>query len=124
MELSHVRVFVAAESFEDCFLFYRDVVGLAPQADTRQGPYAKFSLPGGGAIALQARAHFESTAQPLRPGAGDHGLIAIRVASLDAEVARLRTAGATVDEPRELFGRMRATWLRDPAGTLIELQQW
>jgi lactoylglutathione lyase len=95
-----------------------------PQADTRHGPYAKFSLPGGGAIALQARDHFESTAQPLRPGGGDHGLIAIRVASVDAEAARLRAAGATVDDPRDLFGRMRAAWLRDPAGTLIELQEW
>jgi catechol 2,3-dioxygenase-like lactoylglutathione lyase family enzyme len=51
-------------------------------------------------------------------------LIAIRVASVDAEVARLRAAGASVADPRDLFGRMRAAWLRDPAGTLIELQQW
>lgn len=119
-----MRILVAAESFEACFVFYREIVGLAPQADTRHGPYAKFSLPGGGAIALQTRAHFASTAQPPRPGAGDHVLLAIRVASVDAEVARLRAAGATVDDPRDLFGRMRAAWLRDPAGTLIELQQW
>lgn len=119
-----MRIFVAAESFEACFLFYRDILGLAPQADTRHGPYAKFSLPGGGAIALQLRAHFEATARALRPGGGDGGLIALRVAEVDAEVARLRAAGVAVDEPRDLFGRMRAAWLRDPAGTLIELQQW
>ncbi len=123
MELSHVRIFV--DAFEACFAFYRDVLKMTPQADTRHGPYAKFSFAQGtGAIALQSRAHFESTAQPLRAGPGEPCLIAIRVARIDDAVARLREHGVTVDGPRELFGRMRAAWLRDPAETLIELQEW
>lgn len=125
MELSHVRIFVEASAFEACFAFYRDVLEMTPQADTRHGPYAKFSFANGaGAIALQARAHFESTAMALRAEPGDHGLIAIRVDRIDDAVARIRQRGVAVDGPRDMFGRMRAAWLRDPAGTLIELQQW
>ncbi|HET9954963.1 MAG TPA: VOC family protein [Polyangiaceae bacterium] len=129
MELTHIRLLVY--DFEQTFKFYRDLIGLKPQADTPQGPYAKFSFAeGAAAISLQQRSHFIENSVPLRErssglAAGtDNALIAIRVASVAEEVERLRQSGAEVTGPRDLFGRMTCAWLRDPEGNLIELQEW
>lgn len=123
MELSHVRLMVS--NFEAAYRFYRDVLQLHPQHEAPKGPYVKFSFPGGGAaIALQSRAHFEAHSLHLRPGSGDDAVLAIHVKDVEAEARALRARGAEVSEVKRLLERMKVAYLRDPEGTLIELQEW
>jgi catechol 2,3-dioxygenase-like lactoylglutathione lyase family enzyme len=124
VELTQVRLLVS--DFTACFRFYRDVLGLSPEPAEERGPYAKFSLPTGrAALALQTREHFEKELPDLVAGSADRALIVLKVDDVDALVLATRTRGAEiVREPADAWGRLRAAYLRDPEGNLIELQQW
>ncbi|HYP87501.1 MAG TPA: VOC family protein [Polyangiaceae bacterium] len=124
MELVQVRLLV--DDFGVMFRFYRDVLGLTPQANDDRGPYGKLSLPTGrAAIALQSRAHFAETMPELGAGSAERFVIAIQVADLDETVRELRARGARlVAEPSIAWGRMKLAHLRDPERNLLELQQW
>ncbi len=124
MELTQVRLLVS--DFPLCFRFYRDVLGLTPEPADEGGPYAKFSLPSGrAAIALQARDHFAKEFPELGVGSADRALAVLKVDDVDAIVAMTRSRGGQiVREPADAWGRLRAAYLRDPEGNLIELQQW
>ena len=123
MELSHVRLLVS--NFESAYRFYREVLQLTPQPEAPKGPYVKFSFPGeGAAVSLQSRAHFEAHSTHLRPSSGDDVLLAIHVKDVEATAQELRGRGAQVSEVKRLFERMKVAYLRDPEGTLIELQEW
>ncbi len=45
MELAQVRLLVT--DFAGCYRYYRDVLGLKPQFEAEDGPYAKFTPDGG-----------------------------------------------------------------------------
>lgn len=124
MELTQVRLLVS--DFPTCFRFYRDVLGLSPEPADEKGPYAKFSLPtGGAAIALQSREHFERDLPGLVAGTADRALVVLKVDAVDAVVESVRARGGRIArEPADAWGRLRAAYLRDPEGNLIELQQW
>jgi catechol 2,3-dioxygenase-like lactoylglutathione lyase family enzyme len=123
MELSQVRLIV--RDFTRCYRFYRDVLGLEPQFDAEQGPYAKFELPeGNAAIALHSRADIEKTIAPLESEGGVRALVVLHVADVDATVREWTLRGAPIDQPRDVWGRLRVAYLKDPEGNLIELQQW
>lgn len=124
MELVQVRLVV--EDFGACFRFYRDVLGLKPQVDDENGPYGKLSPPdGSAAVALQQRAHLEQELPWWRPGDGDRALVVLKVPDVDEAVAGIeRRGGVVVDGPRTQWERLRVAYLRDPAGNVVELQQW
>src|ERR1700753_3718314 len=126
MELTQIRLIVT--DFRAGFRFYRDVLGLEPQDPSDAGPYAKFSLPNGtAAIALHDRADLAQVLPELTATSegGEHVLIVLKVDDVDATVAQLRQRGAHIEkDPADRWGRLRVAYLRDPEGTLIELQQW
>ncbi|MEV0281189.1 VOC family protein [Streptomyces sp. NPDC050610] len=125
MELTQIRLLVS--DFAPVYRFYRDVLGLKPQFEAEGGPYAKFS-PGTGqaAIALQDRAQMagalgRSAAEP----EGCRALVVLRVDDLNAAHAELISRGAEFTRgPGPMGDRIRAAYLEDPAGNLIELQEW
>jgi catechol 2,3-dioxygenase-like lactoylglutathione lyase family enzyme len=124
MELSQVRLIV--RDFTRCYRFYRDVLGLLPQFDAEQGPYAKFELPAGNAgSALHSRTDFEKTIAPLESEGGVRALVVLHVADVDATVREWILRGAALEhQPRDVWGRLRVAYVKDPEGNLIELQQW
>ncbi|MGW2229493.1 VOC family protein [Streptomyces formicae] len=125
MELAQVRLLVT--DFPRCYRFYRDALGLKPQFDAEEGPYAKFTPDGGGAgIALQDRTQMaqvlgELAAEPT----GYRSLVVLRVDDVDRYCAEITRRGAVlVHGPAPMTDRMRVAHLTDPAGNLVELQQW
>ncbi|MFC1420534.1 VOC family protein [Streptacidiphilus cavernicola] len=125
MELTQVRLLVT--DFSACYRFYRDILGLKPQFDAEDGPYAKFTPDGGGAgIALQDRAQMtrllgELAAEPT----GYRSLVVLRVDDLDRCCEEIAARGAVLAHgPAPMTDRMRVAHLTDPAGNLVELQEW
>ncbi|MFE2377949.1 VOC family protein [Streptomyces sp. NPDC059398] len=125
MELAQVRLLVT--DFSSCYRFYRDVLGLKPQFDAEDGPYAKFTPEGGTAgIALQERAHMaqvlgELAAEPT----GYRSLVVLRVDDIDRYCEEITSRGAVLTHgPAPMGDRMRVAHLMDPEGNLVELQEW
>jgi len=125
LELAQVRLLVT--DFPGCYRFYRDVLGLKPQFDAEDGPYAKFTPDSGsGGIALQDRAQMaqvlaELAAEPT----GYRSLVVLRVDDLDRYCQEITARGAVlVQGPAPMTDRMRVAHLKDPAGNVVELQEW
>lgn len=126
MKCTHVRLMV--DDFNTCFRFYLEKVGLATTypADA-SGPYAEFALGADTYLGLFDRSLMQEAldapaARALGPS-DDRVALCFEVADVDVEAARLAAAGvAIVIPPRdhEPWG-MRTTYVRDPAGNLIEL---
>ncbi|MFH8684275.1 VOC family protein [Streptomyces lydicus] len=125
MELAQIRLLVT--DFRDCYRFYRDVLGLAPQFPAEDGPYAKFTCDEGSAgLALQDRGQMARVLGELAaPPAGHRSLVVLRVDDLDGHCARITARGAVLAHgPAPMTDRMRVAHLRDPEGNLVELQEW
>ena len=126
MKCSHVRLMV--ERFNECFRFYREVIGLpTTYRPDASGPYAEFELGGDKYLGLFDRATMQEALDgpdaPLAPLSDNRVALCFEVDDVDAEAVRLRARGVEVEiAPRnhEPWG-MRTTYLRDPAGNLIEL---
>jgi catechol 2,3-dioxygenase-like lactoylglutathione lyase family enzyme len=54
MDVTQIRLIVS--DFPAVYRFYRDVIGLKPQSETENGPYAAFKPDSGSALALHDRA--------------------------------------------------------------------
>ncbi|WP_042406532.1 VOC family protein [Streptacidiphilus carbonis] len=125
MELAQVRLLVT--DFPRCYRFYRDVLGLKPQFDAEDGPYAKFTPDGGGAgVALQDRAQMAQVLGELvDEPTGSRSLVVLRVDGIDRYCEEIGARGAVlVQGPAPMTDRMRVAHLKDPAGNLVELQEW
>ncbi|MCL7495137.1 VOC family protein [Streptomyces sp. MCA2] len=125
MELAQVRLLVT--DFRGCYRFYRDVLGLQPQFEAPDGPYAKFSCDSGSAgIALQERDGMAEVLGELGTAPdGYRSLVVLRVDDLDGYCAQLTGRGAVlVNGPAPMTDRMRVAHLKDPDGNIVELQQW
>ncbi|MFH7594379.1 VOC family protein [Streptomyces racemochromogenes] len=125
MELTQIRLLVS--DFPAVYRFYRDVLGLKPQFEAENGPYAKL-IPDSGhaAIALQARAQMAEVLERLAAEPeGYRALVVLRVDDLDAAHAELTSRGVRFTrDPAPLGDRIRVAYLEDPEGNLIELQEW
>jgi catechol 2,3-dioxygenase-like lactoylglutathione lyase family enzyme len=136
MQLTHVRLLI--ERFDECFRFYRDVLGLPIGWGEEGGSYASFETgePGGATLSLFSRREMaEAVGYAGRPGnsvAQDRVAVILKVDDLDGTVARIAAqGGAFVNRPidRPDWG-IRAAHLRDPDGNLLELytnltrEQW
>jgi lactoylglutathione lyase len=125
MHLSHVRLLVT--HFDECFRFYRDVMAFQVAWGEERSGYADFVVGDGPAPALFARDAMAETVGtsglPLEAVSQDRVALIIHTGDLEATVARLRERGAEeIVEPRDHpeWG-IRTAYVRDPDGTLIEL---
>lgn len=123
MEISHVRLLVP--NVQDCFLFYRDVIGLKVRYGDETTPFAEFQT-GSINLALEPLLVSESDKAWTKPhefSAQDRVAIILRVDDVDAAYDQLRSKDVQfVKEPHDTpeFG-MRVAYFRDPAGNLIEI---
>jgi predicted enzyme related to lactoylglutathione lyase len=111
------------QRFSAMYDFYTRVLGLAPQGARREGPYEKLSFPRGeAALALHVR---DAMSGFLQLSDADRAVLSIRVDDVDAEARSIEARGGQVlSPPASRFGNLRAAYLRDPEGNLIELQTW
>jgi catechol 2,3-dioxygenase-like lactoylglutathione lyase family enzyme len=117
VRLAQIRVL--ADDYGACFRFYRDVLGLPQGFGDETTGFAEFDA-GDATIAVFDR-HEQQEAVDLA-AVGDAALIALAVDDVDAEAARL--GGYLVAGPLDRVDwALRVVYLRDPAGTLIELHQ-
>ncbi len=125
MKLTHVRLLVV--NFEACFRFYRDVMGFEASWGDETSGYADFEVGEGTALALFGRQAMADVVgmggTPLEAECQDRAMLIFGVDDLEAAVARLKAKGATFvrdieDHPD--WG-IRTAHLRDPEGTLIEI---
>jgi catechol 2,3-dioxygenase-like lactoylglutathione lyase family enzyme len=117
VKLTHVRLLV--DDFPSCFRFDRDVLGLEVTWGEENDGYADFRA-GVGTIALMQR-NGQGEVVDLRP-AGDRSMVILAVESVDETAARLHAHLVTEPQSRPDWG-IRFARLRDPAGTLIEINE-
>jgi predicted enzyme related to lactoylglutathione lyase len=97
--------------------WYREHLGVPVEAGQTYGP---ITTAGAGEMTVWSvfpadTAHFGSGPSPL--------MVNYRVRDLDAMLAQLRAAGATVEERIESFEYGRFGWASDPEGNRFELWQ-
>lgn len=124
MHLTQIRLLVT--DFAGCAAWYRDVLGLTPQFDPPRPPYAAFKPDQGSALSLHERADLGARlGLELGEPGGDRALVSLRVDDLAGYLASVRARGGQVlSGPVDFDGRLRAAYLRDPEGNLVEIQQW
>jgi catechol 2,3-dioxygenase-like lactoylglutathione lyase family enzyme len=112
LKLDHVRLL--ADDFGETYRFYSQTLGLATTFGDESGPYASFDT-GDAAVTIFER-RFQRETVDLQ-GRGDGCLVILRVGDVDAEAQRL---GLAEPVSRADWG-IRVTYVRDPAGNLLEL---
>ncbi|MFC5650338.1 VOC family protein [Paenibacillus solisilvae] len=123
MKISHVRLIVP--NVRECFLFYRDILGLKVLHGNEDTPYAEFQT-GDINIALEP----PMVSEPIKDSrkrnefsVNDQVSIIFRVDDVDAAYDQLKSQDVEfVKEPHDTpeWGH-RVAYFRDPAGNLIEL---
>ena len=129
MDVLHPRLltddFAAAYAFYDAVL--PKVAGAVRSAGGPDGPYASWDVDGQGILALLARPAFTAmTGLSARDGGAV--MFVCRVDTVDDAADVCVSSGATLVGPpadRPEWGpTLRTAYLRDPDGTLIELQSY
>lgn len=122
---THTRLLVS--EYRACFRFYRDVLGFDVEWGDEEGGYADFRT-GETTLALFDRtAMAEAVGADDDPGGAarrDEVAVVFRVESVDDAYERLRSEASFVTEPRDRpeWG-IRVAHLRDPDGTLLEINE-
>ncbi|MCX4748834.1 glyoxalase/bleomycin resistance/extradiol dioxygenase family protein [Kitasatospora sp. NBC_01287] len=123
--------------FAECFRFYDavlpELLGAVRQKGDESGPYANWDVADQGVLVLFDRAAMAAVVgagalPPSAPPAQDAVMLVSRVADVDAALAHCLARGGTLaasaaDRP-EWGPGLRSAHLRDPEGTLIELQSY
>jgi catechol 2,3-dioxygenase-like lactoylglutathione lyase family enzyme len=125
MHLVSVRLLVS--DFDGCFRFYRDVMQFQPDWGEEGSTYASFRTTPGAALSLFRRDHMaeaiDTADLPWITECQDRAALIFLVNDIEAEVKELRSRGAQfLSDPRDFPDwTIRAAYLRDPDGNLIEL---
>ena len=134
MDALHPRLLVS--DFGAAFAFYDavlcEIVGATRSNGTAAGPYASWDVDGEGVLALFDRDLMAATVEVRGPGGSgdlaDGIMFVCRVPDVDHALEICRQHGAEVVTPptdRPHWGpNLRTAHLRDPAGTLVELQSY
>lgn len=125
LTFTHTRVLVP--NYRECFRFYRDVLGFEVGWGDEEGGYADFRT-GETTLAL-----FDRTVMAEAIGTGDEPVdakqqdevtLVFQVESVDDAHERLQSDVEFVTEPHNQRGwGIRVAHFRDPAGTLIEINE-
>jgi predicted enzyme related to lactoylglutathione lyase len=125
----HPRLLV--DCYDKCFAFYDNVLPVLAKAQLSEGgaagPYARWNRDGNPVLALLDNAEMAAMVGGGVAGAPvDRAALVFRLADVDAAQALCERHGGEVISPaadRPEWGpEIRIAYLRDPAGTLIELQ--
>jgi len=127
MKFDHPRLLVV--NFAECFLFYRDEIGLKVTWGNENDNYASFANQEGKEIVLDlfARQSMAETVGsdhlPADTQAQDRAALIFHGDDVDAEVDRIQARGIKlVAEPKDFPGwGIRSAYLRDPDSNLLEL---
>lgn len=125
MQLDNVRLLVTR--FDDCFRFYRDVLGLKVTWGELGRSYASFEAGQGKTLSIFDRKEMAkaigTSDLPLTAETQDRFVLVFTVDDLEKTVARLRSCGVSLltdIQDRPEWG-IRTAHLRDPDGNLLEL---
>ncbi|TFG26304.1 VOC family protein [Candidatus Thorarchaeota archaeon] len=125
MKLAYIRLLV--QKFDECFCFYRDVMGFPVTWGNEGENYASFRIGDGTSLSIFTRgllAEVIGTSDlPNHSIAQDSFALIFGVESVDNTILNLKKKGANiifqpVDNPR--WG-IRIAYVRDPDGNLIEI---
>ena len=125
MELTHIRLLV--RDFDTCFRFYRDVMRFPVLWGGEGTGYANFEVGQSTRLALFGRREMAQAvgtgALPQEVACQDRAMLIFEAQDLGATLTGLRARGAqiVVDAADYHGWGIRAAYLRDPDGTLIEL---
>ncbi|WEK56097.1 MAG: VOC family protein [Candidatus Cohnella colombiensis] len=126
MKFSHVRLLVS--NVQECFYFYKDVLGFDIVWGDENSPYVEFET-GNTKIAINERRMIAEVVgksnSPSEVDSQDNIALIFAVEDVDRYFRVLRDKGVNfINEPqtREDWG-IRLAHFRDPAGNLIEINQ-
>jgi len=126
MKMTHTRLLVP--NYNDCFFFYRDIMGFGVVWGDENGVYADFDV-NGYLLALFGKAPMAEAigAEPPQPKSGqqDDVCLIFAVEDVDDAYDSLTKKGVIpINKPhdRKEWG-VRCFHLRDPAGNLIEINK-
>lgn len=115
----HARV--VADDFPTTVRFYAGLLGAEPERLVPEFEYASFDQGGETVLAILGRRAAESV---VPVGTGAAVVLVLPVPDVDAVVAG-QPADAVVAAPADQPGwGIRAAYLRDPEGNLVEVQTW
>jgi catechol 2,3-dioxygenase-like lactoylglutathione lyase family enzyme len=125
MILTHIRLLV--QDYGACFRFYRDVMGFPVVWGDEESGYADFKFSSGSQLALFGRREMAEVVGtktlPAEAASQDRAMLIFEVQDLWASVTELKNRGAQIEMDIADYPGwgIRAAYLRDPDGTLIEL---
>jgi lactoylglutathione lyase len=125
MELTHARLLV--KDFDPCFRFYRDVMRFPVLWGEEGSGYASFAAGDGARLALFDRHEMAEAVGtdklPQEVACQDRAMLIFETEDVGAAVTALRARKAefVVDVADYPGWGIRAAYVRDPDGTLIEL---
>jgi len=125
LKLDNTRLLVS--KFDECFRFYRDVMGFEAMWGEEGSGYASFKISGSGRLSIFMRdeqAKTVGTADlPSKAMAQDRFVLVFRSRSLDKRLKRMKgkCTGPILGPTDYPDWGIRAVYLRDPDGNLIEI---
>ena len=124
MELTHMRLLV--DDYNECFLFYRDVLKLKVSFGDEDSSYAEFGFEGA-ALGLFGRKEMVEAIgaeyHSLR-NQSDKAALIFKVSNVEEKYKELKEKVAFITEPSVQGGwGIKVAHFRDPAGSLIEIYE-
>jgi lactoylglutathione lyase len=125
LKLDNIRLLVT--KFDECFRFYRDVMGFEVTWGDEGSGYASFKTSGSGRISIFMRGEQASTVGtsdlPSKAQAQDNFVLVLRSRNVDKRLKRMKgkCTGQIIGPADYPDWGIRAAYIRDPDGNLIEI---
>ena len=124
MELTHTRLLV--DNYQECFLFYRDVLGFEVSWGDETSNYADFRFNGCTLGIFERKQMVEAMggiySSPIEKS--DRTALVFKVENVEESYRALKGKVNFITEPAEQKGwGLKVAHFRDPAGSLIEIYE-